>query len=150
MSESVPTTQNEPRVPALLPWLTLAITLLLSLRSLGGLLAEVQVSGAASGGMESLANGLSLDVIADTKALQETWHADTRSHLVISWTALAYTWVDVAFAASYVACCCSAGGAFVATSRGFCPRYRPTCRYCAGSRTGGTRGSWSRWPRSPT
>ncbi len=102
MSESVPTTQNEPRVPALLPWLTLAITLLLSLRSLGGLLAEVQVSGAASGGIESLANGLSLDVIADTKALLETWHADTRSHPVISWTALAYTWVDVAFVAAYV------------------------------------------------
>ena len=85
----------------MLPWLALAITLLLALRSLGRLLAEVQVSGAASGGMESLASGLSLDVVADTKALLETWHAATDSHRVISWTALAYTWLDIAFVVAY-------------------------------------------------
>ena len=45
MAEPAPTTQNEPRVPALLPWLTPAITLLLALRILGGLFAEVQVQG---------------------------------------------------------------------------------------------------------
>ncbi len=102
MADPAPTTQNEPRVPAILPWLTLAITLLLTLRSLGGLLAEVQVAGAASGGMESLANGLSLDVISDTKALLETWYADARARPLISWTALYYTWVDVAFVGAYV------------------------------------------------
>ncbi len=99
--DPVLSTHNEPKTPALLAWLVLAITLWLALRSLGGLLAEVQVSGAASGGMESLASGLSLDVVADTKALLETWHAATGSHRVISWTALAYTWLDVSLVVAY-------------------------------------------------
>ena len=88
--------------PILLPWAVLALTLWLVLRSLGAQLAHVQVSGASSGDMESLASGLSLDFVDDTKALLQTWHDSVKSHLLIQWTARGYHAVDVVFIGAYV------------------------------------------------
>ncbi|NUT34758.1 MAG: hypothetical protein HOV79_17010, partial [Hamadaea sp.] len=95
---------HEPR-PRVLPWAALALTLLLVLRSLGLLLAQVQLaSGAAFGDLEALATGPSLDFVADTQALLTMWQeAATVAPVkaLIRWTTGAYTGVDLVFAGVY-------------------------------------------------
>ncbi len=95
-------TEATPRAPVVLPWITLAITLWLVLRSLGALLAQVQISGASAGQIESLASGVSLNFVDSTRALLQTWHDAIASHELILWTARAYTAVDVVFIFVYV------------------------------------------------
>src|SRR5574342_335374 len=88
---------GEEALPVLLPWAVLALTLAMVLRSLDALLGQVQIADAVSGGMESLASGLGLGVIDDTRALLQTWYDSTSAHRLVLWTARAYTGVDVVY-----------------------------------------------------
>ncbi|WP_027344765.1 hypothetical protein [Hamadaea tsunoensis] len=96
--------RTEP-LPRVLPWATLALTVYLVLRAVGGLLTEVQLaSGSTFGDLEGLASGLSLDFVADTRALLAVWQAAAQTPAtaaLIAWTTRAYTFADLLFMAAY-------------------------------------------------
>ncbi|MFI7542875.1 hypothetical protein [Actinoplanes sp. NPDC049599] len=105
-------TAPAPRWGGPLPWVltlaVLALTLLLVLRSIGALLAQVQLtSGNSYGGMESVGGGLTTDFVARTQALLEVWReaaagsAGTRT--LIARTAVTYTYLDMVFLVVYAA-----------------------------------------------
>ncbi|MBB5872655.1 hypothetical protein F4553_006089 [Allocatelliglobosispora scoriae] len=89
-----------------LPWLVLGATLLLVLRSIGTLLAQVQLaSGPSFGDLEAIASGPSFDFVGDTRELLGTWKQaaleSDSAYYLIAWAARAYTIGDTIFIAVY-------------------------------------------------